>query len=281
MPSIVQTDAPTRATITPSRQLAQLVLVGEWLVLLAALAYFGGRTIPRSWQRLNTDFPNYYLTARLLHEGYDTNRIYEWIWFQRQKDHRQIDQPIVGFVPHTPFSALVMGPLADWSALTAKHIWLALNALFLVGTAVLLHSLTELNWRRLAFSIVLRFPMHRNFLYGQYYVLLLLFFTAALWLYVRTRTLTAGVLLGIAFGLKIFPVLFLLYFARKRDRRAAGGLLLGGFATIAASIAAFGWPLNRLYATQVLPWALRGDAMDPYNLGFQLAVFTVASLTHF
>ncbi len=83
-------------------------------------------------------------------------------------------------------------------------------------------------------------------------------------------------LLGIAFGLKIFPVLFLLYFARKRDWRAAGGLLLGGFATIAASIAAFGWPLNRLYATQVLPWALRGDAMDPYNL----ASSSLSSLLH-
>jgi hypothetical protein len=241
-------------------------LVAEWLVLLGALAYFGGRTLPRSWQHLNTDFPNYYLTARLLHEGYDTNRIYEWIWIQRQKDHRQIDQPVVGFVPHTPFSALVMRPLAQWPALTAKHVWLALNAVFLLGTALLLRSLTELYWRRLALLIVLCFPMHRNFLYGQYYIVLLLLLTAALWLYIRDRRLSAGVLLGIGFGLKIFPVLFLLYFARKRDWRAAVGLVLGGFATIAASIAAFGAPLNRLYATQVLPWALRGDAMDPYNL---------------
>ncbi len=159
-----------------------------------------------------------------------------------------------------------MSPLAKWPALTAKHVWLGLNALFLFGTALLLHSLTGLHWRRLALLILLCFPMHRNLLYGQYYILLLLLLTAALWLYIRNKRLSAGALLGIGFGLKIFPVLFILYFARKRDWRAAGGLVLGGLATIAASIAAFGVTLNRVYATQVLPWALRGDAMDPYSL---------------
>jgi Glycosyltransferase family 87/WD40-like Beta Propeller Repeat len=254
------------AILTPEKRFAQFVLVGEWLVLLVALVYFGSRTLPRSWQKLNTDFPNYYLTARLLHEGYDTNRIYEWIWFQRQKDHRQIDESIVGFVSLTPFSALVMRPLAKWPALTAKHVWLGLNALFLFGTALLLHSLTGLCWRRVAILLLLCFPMYRNLLYGQYYILLLFLVTAALWLYVRDKRLSAGALLGIGFGLKIFPVLFLLYFARKRDWRAICGLVIAGFATIAASIAAFGVPLNRVYATQVLPWALRGDAMDPYSL---------------
>jgi hypothetical protein len=235
-------------------------------VLLTALAYFGGRTLPRSWQKLNTDFPNYYLTARLLHERFDTNRIYEWIWIQRQKDHRQIDQPVVGFISLTPFSALVIRPLARWPPLTAKHVWLGLNALFLFGTALLLRSLTGLGWRRLALLILLCFPLHRNLLYGQYYILLLFLLTAALWLYIRDKRLSAGALLGIGFGLKIFPVLFLLYFVRKRDLQAAGGLVLGSFATIVASISAFGVPLNRLYVTQVLPWALRGDAMDPYSL---------------
>ena len=265
LPSAVHTGTPARAILLPKKRFAQFLLIGEWVVLLAAFTYFGSRTLPRSWQKLNTDFPNYYLTARLLHEGYDTNRIYEWIWIQRQKDHRQIDQPIVGF-GLTPFSALVVRPLAKWPALTAKHVWLGLNAVFLFGTALLLHSLTGLGWRRLALLILLCFPMHRNLLYGQYYILLLFLLTAALWLYIRDKRLSAGALLGIGFGLKIFPVLFLLYFARKRDLRAAGGLVLGSFATIVASISAFGVPLNRLYVTQVLPWALRGDAMDPYSL---------------
>ncbi len=51
---------------------------------------FGGRALPRAWQQLNTDFPNYYVTAHLLREGYNTNRVYEWIWLQRQKDRMGI-----------------------------------------------------------------------------------------------------------------------------------------------------------------------------------------------
>lgn len=65
---------------------ARLLLAFEWALLFAALMYIGGRDLPRVWLYLNTDFPNYYVTARLLREGYSTSRIYEWIWLQRQKD---------------------------------------------------------------------------------------------------------------------------------------------------------------------------------------------------
>ena len=31
-----------------------------------------------AWNKLDTDFPNYYLTARLARDGFDPSRIYEW-----------------------------------------------------------------------------------------------------------------------------------------------------------------------------------------------------------
>ena len=126
--------------------------IAEWVVLLAALAYFGGRSLPRAWKSLNTDFPNYYVTARLLREGYSTDRVYEWLWIQRQKDHFGItkaDQPVIGFIPHTPFSALVVWPLTGFSPLTAKRIWIGWVALGLI--AALPNSLSELGWRRIAY----------------------------------------------------------------------------------------------------------------------------------
>jgi Glycosyltransferase family 87/WD40-like Beta Propeller Repeat len=250
--------------------LRRSIVVVEWIALVAGTAYLGGRSLPRAWQTLNTDFPNYYTVARLLREGYSTERVYEWLWIQRQKDHLGIgkaDQPIVGFVPLTPFSALPVLPLTYWAPLTAKHVWIVLNLGLLGGIAAVLHSLTGLAWRRIALLTVLNLPMHHNLLYGQYYVVLLLLLTLALWLYVRGKPTLAGVLMGIAFGLKIFPVFFVLYFVRKRDWRAAVGLIAGSVAAGLASIAAFGLQLNRVFAFQVLPWALRGDAMDPYNLG--------------
>ena len=46
-------------------------------VLLLLVAFLGLHTMPRAWNKLNTDFPNYYMSARLAHEGFDTAREYE------------------------------------------------------------------------------------------------------------------------------------------------------------------------------------------------------------
>src|SRR5580704_15283600 len=114
----------------PSARLNGIAKACEWIIVAAALAYFAGRGLPRAWQSLNTDFPNYYITARLLREGYSTTHLYEWIWLQRQKDRmgiRASDQPVVGFLPDTPFSALLVWPLTHWLPLTAKRIWIVFN----------------------------------------------------------------------------------------------------------------------------------------------------------
>jgi Glycosyltransferase family 87/WD40-like Beta Propeller Repeat len=247
----------------------RVVVMLEWLVLLAAIGYFGVRTLPRAWGRLNTDFPNYYITARLVREGYNTNRLYEWIWFQRQKDRFGItrsDQPVVGFVPDTPFSGLVVLPFTYWTPLSAKHAWIVTNLLLLGWVAVILQSLTGLGWRRVGLLTVLNYPAHRNLENGQFYILLLLIVTLALWLYVRAKPFLAGIVMGVACGLKIFPICFVLYFMRKRDLRAATGLIAGALGTVLVSIAAFGTAVHRIYLSQILGWALHGEALDPYNL---------------
>ena len=257
---------PGASGIGHSPKLRQWMYIGEWMLLALLVAYLGVRTLPRAWRTLNTDFPNYYLTARLTREHYDTSRIYEWIWVQRQKDHRDIDQRIVGMVPITPFSTLVVWPLTSMSALSAKHCWLVLNLVLLFGTLALLRSLTHLPWRRVALVAALSFPLQVNFLFGQYYILLLFLLAFSCWLYVRQRRFLAGVLVGLASGLKIFPILYLVYFARKKDLKAFVGTVVGGVGTVVVSLLVFGWQLNRTYLTQVLPAALRGEGLDPYNL---------------
>jgi hypothetical protein len=238
----------------------------EWILIALLAAQMGLRTVPRAWHTLNTDFPNYYLTARLTREHYDTSRVYEWIWLQRQKDHRDIDQRLVGMVPITPFSTLAVYPFASMSALSAKHCWLILNFFLLVAALALLRALTTLSWRRLLLVTTLSSPLRVNILFGQYYILLLFLLTLACWLYVRQRRVLTGFVIGLATGLKIFPVIYLLYFIRKKDWKA----LVGGLITILGigliSILTFGWELHRTYLFQVLPAVLRGEGLDPYNL---------------
>ena len=243
----------------------------EWLLFALLAAHLAVRTLPKAWHTLNTDFPNYYLTAHLVREHYDTSRIYEWIWLQRQKDHRDIDQRTVGMVPITPFSTLVVYPLTSLPPLAAKHCWIIINVALLFATLYLLRALTQLPWRRIALVAALSFPLTVNFAFGQFYVLLLFLLALSFWLYLHQRRLLAGVVIGLAAGLKIFPILYLLYFLRKRDLRAFIGGVAGSLFAAIVSILAFGWELHRTYLFQVLPATLRGEALSPYNL--QLASF--------
>src|SRR5271167_32099 len=106
-----QATARAREAGKARTRLVKFFELAEWLVLVIALAYLGGRSLPHAWRSLNTDFPSYYLTARLLREGYNTDRLYEWIWLQRQKDHIGIDQAVVGFAPNPPSAVFPVLPL--------------------------------------------------------------------------------------------------------------------------------------------------------------------------
>jgi len=248
----------------------------EWLVFALMFCYLCLHTLPTAWKTLNTDFPNYYLTARIAREKESTSRIYEWVWLQRQKDYRGIDQRIVGLVPITPFSTLAVWPLASLLPLAAKHYWLIANLAMVAAIAVILRSLTRLSWRHIALVVVLSIPLNKNFLYGQYYVLLLFVLTLACWCYVRQKRLVAGLLIGLAFGLKLFPLLYLGYFLRKKDFKAFVGGVIGSFAAVIVSIAVFGIQANRVLFIQILPWAMRGEGMSPYDISSA----SVATLLH-
>ena len=228
--------------------------------------HFGVRTMPTAWRLLKTDFPDYYLAADLARQHYDTSRVYEWVWLERQKDHRDIDDLMVDFVPTTSFSALFVYPLTTMPVLAAKHCWTVLNFGLVLATVYLLQAMTQIPWRRIALVAALSMPLRSDFIAGQYYVLLLFLLTLACHLYLRQRRFFSGVMIGIAAGLKIFPVVYLLYFLRKRDLKAFAGGVVGGLGAAVASVLAFGWEMNRVYLAQVLPWTLRGDAKGPYLL---------------
>jgi hypothetical protein len=245
---------------------ARALLALEIALLLLGGAILCFRILPHAWRTVNTDFPNYYITARLVHEGYSTDRIYEWDWFARQKDRLGIDQNVVGFNSLTPISALALVPISSLDPITAKRGWILLNLLLLVPTLCLIRSLSGLPWRWLGIATLFSFPLYKNLEYGQYYLVLLLLLAGALWLYVRRWSATAGALVALAAGLKVFPIFFIFYFLKKRDWRATCGFLLGLALVLSLSMLVFGHTLMSRYAFEILPAALRGEAMDPYSL---------------
>jgi Glycosyltransferase family 87/WD40-like Beta Propeller Repeat len=239
----------------------------DWLertVLSVAVLFLCVHTLPRAWRTLNTDFPNYYMAARLIHEGYDTSRMYEWSWIEREKDHRAVDIRIIGLLPITPFSTLAVWPLAGLSPLAAKHIWIVLNLAFLVPISWMLRIMTGLSYRRIALAIFLSFPLHRNLLYGQFYVLLLLLITAACFSYLRGDRVLAGALVAIAATCKVFPLLLFVFLLQRRDWRALASGVITGVSIVAISIAVFGLNAHRTWLQEILPWVIHGEGLGTY-----------------
>jgi hypothetical protein len=239
------------------------------LLLLVLVGIFVWRGFLPAWKTLKTDFPDYYLAARLYHQGWSLDQVYDWVWIQRQKDHAGIERPIVAFALLTPFSLLPALPFSSLSPLEAKHGWLLLNLIFLALAAVLLHRMSGLSARRITILIFLAIvPLRTNFLFGQQCILLLLLFSLAAWFYLRNRPLSSGAALAIAATLKIYPGLYVLFFVRKKQWRGAISLLAGSLALWAASVVLFGYELVRIYITEVLPWPLRAEGQDPYSINW-------------
>jgi hypothetical protein len=249
------------------KTIRQMLPIVEWLLLFLLLGLFVGRALVPAWHTLNTDFPNYYLMALLRSRNIPADRAYEWIWFQRQKDHDEIPQPLVGYAPHPPLCAAPMLPLASLSALAAKRVWIVLNLSFLIAALCILHRLTQLCWRRIfLIASLCIFPLRTSFMLGQYYIVILLLICLAYFAISRGHRFTAGSLLATAAWFKVFPAVFLLLFLRKRDWRAVSGLMIGSLAVGAVSVAIFGLDVHRVWLFEVLPRAFRGDTLAPYDL---------------
>jgi hypothetical protein len=250
-------------------QIARLTTPLEWTLLGVLAVVFIWRGFIPAWGWLNTDFPNYYIAGRLFRDGYPLDRLYEWSWIQRQKDHLGIDQALVGYVPLSLFSGLIVAPLTSLSPLAAKRVWLVVNLLLLLATGLLLRRMTRLAPRRIALMVLLAVvPLRTNFQFGQQHVLVLLLVTVAAWLYSTRRSAASGLTLAVAAAIKIYPALFLFYFLRKRDWRAVAALLFASVAIAAIGVELFGLEALRVYVVRVLPRSLPGESNDPYTVVF-------------
>jgi len=246
-------------------------------LLCLLVLYLGFVTVPRACRTLHSDFTNYYMTARLAHEGYEMSRVYEWGWIQREKDHRAVDVRVLGMGAITPFSTLAMWPLTRLGPLTAKQLWVLLNLVLVAPLLWMLRSMTGLSYQRTLLAVLVIFPFHRNLVEGQMYFVLLLLIAASCWAWLRGHSGTAGALLAIAAACKVFPLLLFFFFLQRRDYRALISGALTGLATLGTSVAIFGWNLHRTYLHEILPWTLRGEGMPPY----ETSAASISSVLHY
>ena len=223
----------------------------------------------QGWTHIETDFPNYYTAAVMTLRHEPLRNFYDWTWFQRHIHYAGIDHQLGGYIPFTPLTMLHTLPLASLPPQRAKQVWMVLEIFFLAAVVLLVARLSRLDPAIvLLMTLVATSALSTNFLFGQDYLLLLLFLAAAAWCLLSGRPFAAGALLGLVFAIKLYSAPFLFYFAVRRQWRA----LLGMSASIAVfacvAIAIFGFDGVRYFATAVLPRAVDGAVIDPYNPGF-------------
>jgi hypothetical protein len=249
----------------------------EYLFLAFLLGLFLIRGFLPAWRSLNTDFRNYYIAARVYRESFSVSRVYDFEWFQRQKDHLGIEPCLVTFSPLTLLSALPVLPLSSLPPLTAKRCWLVINLGLAALSALMLMQLTQLGWRRILILILLAIdPLAKNFLYGQMHILVFFLLTHAVWLSQRNRSTSAGASVAVAAALKLYPAVFLLFFLRKKQWKALAALTGGLIILALLSLYLFGWEGNRVYLLEVLPRIAHGESIDPYAPGWN----TLTALLH-
>jgi Glycosyltransferase family 87 len=237
----------------------------QQFVLIAACAFFLLTSFRYGWNRAASDFPNYYTAAVLVRQRQPLHEYYDWTWFQRQMRYAGLEQ-LGAYCPQTPLTMLPLVGIAAFPVQTAKRIWLAFSLGCLLATVWLLSRVTRFSMELIALLVFAGYPtLHFNFLYGQYYVFLLFLLTLAFYCFDRARNATSGVLLGIAFALKLYGGPFAVYFAvKQRWKGLAAMITVTGLLALLA-IAIFGWRDIVYFGTHSLPRALEGETLDPYS----------------
>ena len=237
-------------------------------VALLGAAFFLWNAVRPGWTNPSTDFPNYYTAARLVEERQPMRDFYEWPWFQRHIARLGFGTQLGGYIPQTPLAMAPFLPLASMPPLAARRVWLIFNLAFLAIALHLISRITHFRFSAVWLIALCSYPALRsNILLGQYYLLLLAMFSALAFCLVRGWDAGAGVLTGCSAALKLYGAPFLLFFAAAKRNRAARAMLLTILASVCVAVLLFGWRDVEYFARIILPRALSGETLDPYNPG--------------
>lgn len=220
------------------------------------------------WNRRETDFPNYYTAAVLVAKHASLRNYYQWTWFQKQMNYASVENQLGGYIPQTPLTMLPMVPIAAFDVQTAKRIWLLLNLGFLGAIFWLLSRVTQFSAIEMSLLGFAGYgTLHTNFLLGQYYIFLLFLLVLAFYYLNQEKEHVGGLIIGAVFALKLYGGPFALYFAARRRWIALASMMVAFASAVTIAMMMFGGREIVYFATQILPRALEGQTLDPYNSG--------------
>ena len=148
--------------------------------------------------------------------------------------------PVTGLrFTYPPFAAVLMAPLAPLPSWLAAGLWTAASVAALAGVVVLVRRVLERpapGWlvALLTLGAVALEPVWQNLVFGQINTLIML---AVLVDLLRPSRRWSGVLIGIAAGVKLTPLVFVVLLVLVGRRTAAGRAILAFVGTVAIGVA--------------------------------------------
>ena len=218
---------------------------------------------------VSSDFPNYYVSARLLITGKAGGGMYDNAWFGSMAEHMGMPRDS-RFIPFPPPTIFLLAPIAWLSALNALRLWTLINLALCAYSIRLLAKLTHRDWRRCGTIVLLSgHAIINNFKFGQAYVALMAVVVMFVFDLEREEENRSALWLGTGIALKYFPLVYVpLLMLRKRWRviTGAGVVVLGLW--LAASVF-LGWGTVMDFLTRVAAPHLQGDIVGQSNNAVQ------------
>lgn len=191
-------------------------------VLLLPLLWFG---IKAGWNKANTDFPNYYVSAQLLIKGhladaYDVDKFNTAI-------HEYNSKASGLFVMYPPTTALLALGLTSFDLLNAKRIWILISLIATVGIIFLLKSICNIDKTSASVILLLSgFSLYNDLMLGQVYLVMLAFIILGWHALVQNKAILSGMSWGFVAAFKFLPLFFIPFLLFKKQYKITFFLLL-------------------------------------------------------
>ncbi len=247
------------------------------ILFFILLALFFSLVFFPSIKKINTDFPNYYVSANMFLDGADLKLAYDNVEFNKQVLIYGIENQIVSFVPYPPVNSLLMLPVARLEPLTAKLIWNILNLLFFILSVLFISKISGLNiFLTGILFFISGYAFVNNFFFGQAYLLVLLFFSASLYFLLKEKDVLSAFLFSMSVLLKFYTIFFLILFLCRKKFRFVLTSVVFIFLLNYLVFTITGWDISIYYYSTILPRISDGWIGTVYAPEYQ----SVTSLLH-
>ncbi|MHC9538775.1 MAG: glycosyltransferase family 87 protein [Vulcanimicrobiota bacterium] len=241
------------------------------------------------------DDANYFVGALMLRNGYtgiyDYNNFLEFCQGHTlYKDRNQF----LSFMIYPPLMYVLIVPLTLLHLAQYIQIWFLLNILLLALSAFLIsQSLIKAAGAKIPLptaiilltssflTVCLYSPTVDCLMQGQANILLLFLFSSILYCYLSDRKVLAGLFLALCISIKLFPVLFLLYFAIRREWKIVLWTLLCTFIINLAIFLIYGQQIFSSYIENIFPLYFSSQVINvfPFNRSIEGVILYYLSYT--